>query len=324
MSKAIVQHSHGGPEVLIYEDVEVAAPGADEVTVRHTAIGVNFIDVYIRTGAYPLLTPPGVNGVEAAGVIEAIGSRVSKLRVGDRVAYVHNVPGAYSTFRTMPAAKLVKLRDDIDDRAAAAMLLKGMTAEYLLHRTAPVRAGDTILVHAAAGGVGLILTSWGKALGCTVIGTTSSEAKADLATAHGADHVIVTQRDSVAAKVAELTGGRGCRVVYDGVGKDTWDTSLEAIARHGHLVSYGNASGPVPPVNLPVLSPKCIALSRPTLFGYISTPDELGDVAGNLFDAMRSGAVRVDINQTYPLADAAQAHRDLEGRKTTGQTLLIP
>lgn len=324
ISRAIVQDSKGGPEVLVMKDVEVGEPGPDEARVRHTAIGINFIDVYVRTGLYPLMTLPGSPGMEAAGVVEAVGSGVTGLTAGDRVAYVYNVPGAYAERRVLPAARLVKLPDDIDDRLAAAMMLKGLTAAALLTRTTKAAAGDTVLVHAAAGGVGLILTAWAKHLGCTVIGTVGSDAKAALARAHGADHVIVTARDSVVERVGEITGGAGCRYVYDGVGKDTFEASLECVSKFGHVVSFGNASGAVPPISIAVLAPKCVALSRPLLFPYIAERAMLDAMAADLFDAVRKGIVSADINQTYPLADAAKAHRDLEARATTGQSLLIP
>lgn len=324
MVRAIVQATHGGPEVLTAADIEVGAPGDGEVHVRHTAIGLNFIDCYVRSGLYPLLQPPGTIGMEAAGVVEAVGARVDGFAEGDRVAYVWNVPGAYAAERNVPARWLVKLPAGVDDRQAAAMMLKGMTAEYLLHRMTKAQAGDAVLVHAAAGGVGLILTAWAKAKGCLVIGTTSTDAKADLAKAHGADHVIVTSRESIPDRVMEITGGEGCLYIYDGIGKDTFEASLASLKKHGHLVSYGNASGTVPPVNLQVLSPKCARLSRPSLFPHIQTRAELDEIAGNLLGAMADGIVEVDINQTYPLAEAARAHAELEARKTTGQSVLLP
>ena len=324
MSKAIVQSVAGGPEVLEWRDATVGAPAAGEVLLRHTAIGLNYIDVYVRNGAYPMMTMPGTPGMEAAGVIEALGSGVADLKVGQRVAYVMTSPGAYSERRVVPAERLVPLPDDIDDRAAAALMLKGMTAERLLHKTTQANAGDTVLVHAAAGGVGLLLTAWAKAIGCTVIGTVGSGAKADGVRRAGADHVIVSGDEDVVARVAKITSGRGCRYVYDGVGKDTFETSLASIAKYGHLVSFGNASGAVPPVNIAVLAPKCIALSRPQVFPYIAERADLLDAAGRLFEAMRKGTVRAEINHTYRLAEAATAHSDLEARRTTGQIVLVP
>ena len=312
MSNAIIQTVQGGPEVLEWRDRPDAAPGAGEVTVRHTAIGVNFIDVYVRKGAYPMMTMPGTPGMEAAGVVEAVGPDVTDLKVGQRVAYVMTAPGAYSEKRNVPAERMVPLPDDIDDKAAAALMLKGMTAERLLHKTTQAAAGDTVLIHAAAGGVGLLLTAWAKAIGCTVIGTVGSDAKVAMVREAGADHVIVSTTEDVAARVAEITAGRGCRYIYDGVGKDSFEISLQAVAKFGHLVSFGNASGAVPPINIAVLAPKCVALSRPQVFPYIADRKDLLETAQNLFSAMRKGIVRADINQTYPLAEAARAHQDLE------------
>lgn len=324
MSKAIMQSVAGGPEVLEWREVAVAAPAANEVLLRHTAIGVNYIDVYVRKGAYPMMTMPGSPGMEAAGVVEAVGPGVTELAVGQRVAYVMTAPGAYSERRVVPADRMVPLPDDVDDRAAAALMLKGMTAERLLHKTTQAAAGDAILIHAAAGGVGLLLTAWAKAIGCRVIGTVGSAAKVDGVRHAGADHVIDSSAEDVAARVAEITSGRGCRYIYDGVGKDTFEISLAAVAKYGHLVSFGNASGAVPPVNIAVLAPKCIALSRPQVFPYIADRSDLLEAAGNLFAAMRKGIVRADINHIHPLADTASAHRDLEARRTTGQIILLP
>lgn len=324
MSKAIVIDAFGGPEVLQWRDVEVGDPGSDEVRIRHTAVGLNYIDVYCRTGLYPLLTPPATPGMEAAGVIEAVGPGVADFTEGDRVAYVQGPGGAYAEARTMKTDKLVKLPEDISDDQAAAMMLKGMTAEYLIHRTTHVQADDTVLVHAAAGGVGLLLCGWCKDKGARVIGTASNDAKARLAKAHGADEVIVTASENFVDRVAEITGGNGARYIYDGVGRDTFDGSLEALAMRGHLVSYGNASGPVEPFTMLKLSPRSATITRPTLFHYIAERAALDEVAGNLFDAVRRGAVKIEVNQTYPLAETAQAHRDLEARKTTGSTVLRP
>ena len=324
MSKAIIQESKGGPEVMEWRERADAAPGPGEVRLRHTAIGVNFIDVYVRKGAYPLMTLPGTPGMEATGVVEELGEGVTDLRVGQRVGYVMTVPGAYCEVRNVPAERMIPLPDDSVDRDAAALMLKGMTAERLLHKTTAAAAGDTVLVHAAAGGVGLLLTAWAKALGCTVIGTVGSQAKVETVRAAGADHVIVSTGEDVAARVQEITGGRGCRYVYDGVGQDTFDVSLAAVAKYGHLVSFGNASGAVQPVNIAVLAPKCIALSRPQIFPYIADRADLLEAAGNLFAAMRAGVIRADIRHVYRLADAPQAHRDLEARRTTGQIILEP
>lgn len=324
MSKAIIQTVHGGPEVLEWRERPDAAPGRGEVAVRHTAIGVNFIDIYVRKGAYAMMTLPGSPGMEAAGVVEEVGPDVVDLHVGQRVTYVMTAPGAYSERRNVPAERMVVLPDDIDDRAAAALMLKGMTAERLLHKTTRAAPGDTVLIYAAAGGVGLLLTAWAKAIGCTVIGVVGSDAKAAQVRAAGADHVIVGASENVSARVAEITSGRGCRLIYDGVGKDSFETSIEAVAKFGHVVSFGNASGAVSPVNIAVLAPKCIALSRPQLFPYIAERKDLLETAGNLFAAMRQGIVRADVNQTYPLAEAAEAHRDLEARRTTGQIVLLP
>lgn len=324
MSKAIVQTEKGGPEVLGWVERPDVVPGSGEVLLRHTAIGVNFIDVYVREGSYPMMTMPGTPGMEAAGIVEAVGDGVSDVKPGQRVAYVMTAPGAYSEMRIVPAERLVPLPDDIGDEAAAAMMLKGMTAERLLHKTTRAGAGDVVLVHAAAGGVGQLLVSWARALGCTVIGTVGSTEKIDIAVAAGAHHVVVSTQQDVASRVGELTGGAGCRYIYDGVGKDTFEISLKSIAKYGHLVSFGNASGAVPPVNIAVLAPKCIALSRPQLFPYIADRADLLEAADNLFAAIRSGIVKPEVKHRYPLADAAQAHRDLEARRTTGQIVLVP
>ncbi|MBZ8135437.1 quinone oxidoreductase [Afifella sp. IM 167] len=324
MSKAIIQTEKGGPEVLEWRERDDPAPGEGEVALRHTAIGVNFIDIYVREGAYPMMTLPGTPGMEAAGVVEALGPGVGDLKVGDRVAYVTTAPGSYSERRVMPADRLVPLPDDIADETAAALMLKGMTVERLVHKTAVAAPDDTILVHAAAGGVGLLLTAWLKAIGATVIGTVGSDEKAKLAKAAGADEVIVSTREDVAERVADITGGKGCRIIYDGVGKDTFETSLKAVAKFGSLISFGNASGAVPPVNIAVLAPKCISLSRPQVFPYIADRADLLETAENLFAALRKGIVHPDINQTFPLSDAAEAQRALAARRTTGQIVLLP
>ncbi len=324
MTKAIVQQEKGGTDKLIWQDHTPGSPEQGEVLIRHTAIGVNFIDTYVRSGAYPMMEFPGVIGMEAAGVVEALGDGVTDLNVGQRVAYVMTTPGAYSEKRVVPAERMVPLPDDIDDRTAAALMLKGITAEQLLFSMAPASAGDTVLIHSAAGGVGQLLTTWAKAIGCTVIGTTSTPAKADLIRSLGADHVIVSSKEDVAARVAEITDGKGCASVYDGVGKDTFETSIAAAAKFGRVISFGNASGAVPPINIAVLAPKCLLLARPQMFPYIAERADLLRAADNLFAALRDGKIKADISATYPLAEAARAHDDLEGRKTTGQILLLP
>lgn len=324
MSKAIVLHEKGGPEVMRWEDVTVGEPGPGQVRIRHTAIGLNFIDVYFRTGLYPALELPGSLGMEAAGVIEAVGPGVEQLAVGDRVAYATHPPGAYCEERVMSADRLVRLPEDIDDRAAAAIMLKGMTAEYLLYRTHKVRAGDTILVQAAAGGVGLLLCDWASHLGCTVIGTVGSDEKAELARAHGCDHPIVYTRENFVERVKEITGGKGVPVVYDSVGKTTFSGSLDCLAIRGHLVLFGQSSGAPDAFAPGLLGTKSATLTRPTLFHYASSREELKAIAHNLFSAMHAGVIGVEVRQTYALKDVAQAHRDLEARKTTGSTVLLP
>ncbi len=322
MAKAIRIHRTGGPEVLVWESVDVGEPGAGEARVRQTAIGLNFIDVYQRTGLYPVSLPT-VLGQEAAGVVEAVGPGVGEVAVGDRVAYA-GVPGAYAEVRNIAAERLVKVPDAIPDEVAAAIMLKGMTAEYLLRRTHRVTAGETILFHAAAGGVGQIACQWAKALGATVIGTVGSTAKIDVARRHGCDHVLVSGPD-VATRVRELTGGTGVAVVYDSVGRDTWQTSLDSLRPRGLLVSFGNASGPVPAFEPLVLTLKgSLFLTRPSLAHYVATRSELAQSAAALFDAIVAGAVRIEIGQRRPLAEAARAHADLEGRRTTGPTVLVP
>ena len=324
MTKAIRIHQPGGPEEMVWEEVAVGDPGPGEARVRHTAVGLNFIDVYHRTGLYPLPALPATIGMEAAGVVEAVGDGVDDLAVGDRIAYA-GPPGAYSEARLMPAKRLVKLPDGIDDRQAAAMMLKGMTAEYLLHRTYPVKAGETILIHAAAGGVGTIACQWAKHLGATVIGTVGTRQKAELAAAHGCDHPIVTSETDFVARVKEITGGAGVPVVYDSVGKDTFDGSLDCLSPRGLLALFGQSSGPVPPFDLGQLAAMgSLYVTRPTLLTYAASRDDLLATANALFEVVRSGAVRIEVNQTYALADAAQAHRDLEARKTTGSTVLLP
>lgn len=324
MIKAVRVHKHGGPEVLTYEDVEIGAPGAGEVRIRHTAIGLNFIDCYFRTGLYPAPSGlPFIPGNEAAGEVVALGDGVSGLAVGDRVAYAGPL-GAYAEERNIAADRIVKLPDAIGDQNAAAMMLKGMTAEYLLLRTYPVKAGDTVLCHAAAGGVGLILGQWAKHLGATIIGTAGSPEKVALAKAHGYDHVIDYSSDNFVEAVADLTGGKKCDVVYDSVGKDTFEGSLDCLKPRGMFVSFGNASGPVPPFAPTLLSQKgSLYVTRPTLFTYIATRPELEASAGALFDVVATGVVKINVNQRYRLQDAGQAHSDLENRKTSGATVLL-
>ncbi len=322
MTHAIRIEETGGPEVLRWVQMEVGAPGEGEVRLTQTAVGLNYIDVYHRSGLYPMELPSGI-GLEAAARVEAVGAGVTDLKEGDRVAYAAPPIGAYAEARLMPAHRLVKLPDEIDDRLAAAMMLQGMTVQYLIRRTHQVKAGDTVLFHAAAGGVGLIACQWLKALGATVIGTVGSDAKAELAKAHGCDHAIVYTRENFVERVKEITGGEGVPVVYDSVGRDTWEGSLDCLAQFGLMVSFGNASGPVPPVNLGVLSAKgSLFVTRPTLMNYTAKRSDLVASANELFEVVRSGAVKVEVNQTYPLAEAVQAHRDLEARKTTGSTVL--
>jgi NADPH2:quinone reductase len=324
MPAALRIYENGGPEVLRLEDVDPGKPGPGELQIRHTAIGVNYIDVYDRTGLYPVNLPSGL-GREAAGVIVALGRGVRGFRAGERVAYVWPSPGAYSEVRNVPAERVVKVPRGISDEQAAALMLKGLTAQFLIRRTYRVARGDTILVHAAAGGVGLILCQWAKALGAKVIGVVGSEAKAEIARKHGCWRVLISGRDELVASVRKLTRGLGVPVVYDAVGKDTFMESLDCIRRLGLMVSFGNASGPVPPVSPLELSKRgSLFLTRPTLFNYIATRAELEAAARELFAAVSSKKVRVVIGQRYPLASAADAHRDLEGRRTTGSTVLVP
>jgi NADPH2:quinone reductase len=325
MPKAIRVHAVGGPEVLSWEDVTVGDPGPGEARVRHTVIGLNFIDTYHRSGLYKLPLP-FTPGQEAAGVVEAVGPDVTDLAVGDRVAYGTGAPGAYAQVRLIEAARLVRLPPKIDDRTAAAMMLKGLTAQYLLRQTTKVERGDTIVFHAAAGGVGLIACQWAKQLGATVIGTVGNEEKARLARAHGCDHVIIygSGKEDVAARVRELTGGRGVRVVYDGVGKDTFAASLDCLAPRGLLVAFGQSSGAVPPFDILTLTGKgSLYLTRPTLNHYAGTKETLRAAAAELFDVV-AGGVRVNVPQSFPLKDAAAAHAALASRRTTGSTVLIP
>jgi NADPH2:quinone reductase len=324
MTHAIRLHKNGGPEVLSWEEVLVPAPAAGEATVQHAAVGLNYIDTYHRTGLYPLALPSGI-GLEGAGIVTAIGEGVTELRVGDRVAYAGGPVGAYAEVRNIPAHRLLKLPDGIDFRTAAAMMLQGLTTAYLLRRTYRVQPGDAVLIHAAAGGVGLIACQWAKALGATVIGTVGTAAKGELAKAHGCDHVINYSTENFTQRVRELTGGEGVPVVYDGVGKDTFMGSLDSLRPFGTLVSYGNASGPTPPLDLLLLSQKgSLFVTRPTLMNYTAKRADLESLGADLFDAVLSGKVRIEINQSYALQDAVQAHRDLEARKTTGSTILVP
>ena len=324
MPKAIRFHEHGGPEVLRFEDFDPGKPAPDEAQVRHTAIGVNYIDVYDRTGLYPVELPSGL-GREAAGVVTAVGKKVRGFRVGDRVAYVHSKPGAYSELRNVPAERLVKVPKGISDQQAAALMLKGLTAHFLLRRTYRVAKGDTVLVHAAAGGVGLILCQWAKSLGAKVIGVVGSEAKAELARKYGCKTVLISGQDEVLPAVKKLTKGVGVNVVYDSVGKDTFLESLDALRPLGMMVTYGNASGPPPAIAPLELNKRgSLFLTRPTLFHHIATREALDAAAKELFAAVKNKSFKLLIGQTYPLADAAEAHRDLEGRRTTGSSVLIP
>lgn len=324
MPHAIRFHQTGGPEVLSWEDVDLPAPAPGEATVRHHAVGLNYIDTYHRTGLYPLPLPSGI-GMEGAGVVEAVGEGVSEVKVGDRIAYAGGPLGAYAEVRNIPAHRLLKLPDSISFATGAAMMLQGLTAAYLLRKTYRVQPGDAVLIHAAAGGVGLIACQWAKALGATVIGTVGSPAKAELAKAHGCDHVINYSSENFTQRVREITAGEGVAVVYDGVGKDTFVGSLDSLRPLGMMVSYGNASGPVPPLDLLLLSQKgSLFITRPTIATYTAKRGDLEALGAELFDAVVSGKVRIEVNQTYPLKDAAQAHRDLEARKTTGSTILLP
>ena len=323
MPYAIRIDQHGGPEVMKWEEVEVGGPGPGQVRVRNTAVGLNFIDTYQRSGLYPMPMPL-ILGSEGAGVVEAVGPKVKDLKVGDRVAYSGPI-GAYAEVLLRPADRLVKVPSGVDDQSAAAMMLKGMTAWYLCRRTYRVKEGDTVVVHAAAGGVGQILAQWVKHLGGTVIGTVGTEEKVALAKKAGCKHVIVPSKEKVSERVKEITKGKGVPVVYDGIGKDTFMDSLDCLAPLGLMVSYGNASGAVPPVNIGILAQKgSLFLTRPTLGNYTATRDDLDTAARDLFSVIKKGAVKLKINQTYPLREAAQAHIDLQNRKTTGQTVLLP
>jgi len=323
MAQAIRMHATGGPDVLRLEDVEVGAPAPGHVRIRHVAVGLNFADTYFRTGFYKIPLPNGM-GVEAAGIVEAIGEGVANVVPGDRVTYTGfvNTLGAYSTERTIPAAPLIKLPAAISCETAAAMTMRGLTSSYLMRRIWPLTAGDAILLHAAAGGVGLIVSQWAKLLGLRVIGTVSSEAKAEVARAHGCDHVILYGREDVAKRVREITDGVGVNVVYDSVGKDTFQGSIDSLKRRGLLVCVGTASGPVPPIDATQLAVKgSVYVTRPALADYIADPAEKDALAGELFDHVANGRIKIEINQRYRLEDAAQAHRDLESRKTMGSSI---
>ncbi len=325
MTHAVRIHAHGGAEMLQWEAVDPGKPGPDEVRIRHTAVGLNYIDVYHRTGLYPVPALPCTLGMEAAGVVEAAGANVTDLREGDRVAYASPPLGAYAQTRVMPAERVVKLPEAIGDHQAAGMMLKGMTAEYLIRRLYPVAAGETVLFHAISGGVGQIACQWLKALGATVIGTVGSEAKAETARALGCDYPINYNREDFVQRVREITNGTGVPVVYDGVGKATFMGSLDCLRRRGTLALFGNASGPVDALDTGLLAQKgSLFLTRPSLMGYTATRAELVESANALFEVVRTRAVEVAVNQTYPLREAAQAHRDLEARATTGSTILLP
>jgi len=322
---AVRVHQHGGPEVLRYEEVELAAPGPSEARVRHTAIGLNFTDIHFRTGRYPLKAFPHVIGMEAAGIVEAIAPGVTDVGVGDRVAYASETPRTYAEATVMPVARLVRLPDFIDDETAAASILKGLTAQYLLRGAYPVKAGETILIHAAAGGVGLFMCQWARHLGVRVIGTVSTQEKAALAQANGCDHPVIHTQEDVVARVRELTGGAGLPVVYDGVGAATFEQSLASLKRRGVLVSYGSAGGIPAPLEIFRLNRMgSLYVTSAGLADYIGDRAEMLARAQDLFDAMKSGAVRVSVHRRYPLAEAAQAHRDLEARRTAGSSILIP
>jgi NADPH2:quinone reductase len=325
MAKAVRFHEVGGPEVLRYEDVEVGDPGVGQVRLRHEAVGLNFADTYFRSGLYPVPLPSGM-GVEAAGVVEAVGDGVTNVAVGDRVTYTGfvNTLGAYSTERLCPAAPLIRLPEGITCETAAAMTMRGLTSSYLMRRIYDFKAGDTILLHAAAGGVGMIVSQWARLLGLTVIGTVSSEAKAEVAHAYGCEHTINYSHEDVAARVRELTGGVGVNVVFDSVGKDTFDATLNSVKRRGLIVCVGTASGPIPAFNPQILAMKGSPyLTRPALADYIADPAEKADLAAEIFGHVAAGHIKIEINQRYALEDAARAHRDVESRRTTGSSVFV-
>ena len=327
MTRAIQIERTGGPEVLKLVDVKVGEPGPGEIRIRHKAVGLNFIDVYHRTGLYALPLPAGIGG-EGAGIVEAVGEGVTHLKAGDRAAYASNPPGSYSTLRVMPARNVCKLPDAIDFDTGAAMMLKGLTAQYLLKRTLPqegLQPGDFVLFHAAAGGVGLIACQWARALGLQLIGTAGSEEKCQLALEHGATHAINYRTENFVERVKQITGGMGVKVVYDSIGKDTFEGSLDVLRPFGLLASYGNASGPVPPFDILTLSQKgSLYVTRPTLFSHLSSREATQEMADDLFEIVSSGQVKIPIGQRYSLLDVVQAHRDLEARKTTGCSVLLP
>ena len=323
MTKAVRYHKQGGPEVLQVDDIQVGDPGQGQVRIRHTAIGVNFVDTYQRSGLYPMQLPQ-VGGNEGAGVVEAVGPGVTDLKAGDRVAYT-GLPGSYCEARIVPADRMVKLPQGISDEQAASMMLKGLTVHYLIFTTYPVKKGETVLWHAAAGGVGLIACQWLKALGVTTIGTAGSAEKMALAKAHGADHVINYSTEDFVKRVKDITAGKGVPVVYDSVGKTTWEGTLDCLRPRGLVVSFGNASGPVAPVNLGILSTKgSLYVTRPTLATHIASRADLVERSNALFEVVKSGKVKIETTARYKLADAQQAHRDLESRKTTGSVILVP
>ncbi|GJJ01012.1 quinone oxidoreductase [Duganella rhizosphaerae] len=324
MTKAIRINRVGGPEVMELVDVELGPPGPGEAQVRHSAIGLNYIDVYFRTGLYPQPLPGGL-GMEGAGVVEAVGEGVTEVQVGDRVAYAGRPIGAYAEARNMPASQLLVLPEKIGFDTAAAMMLQGLTVQYLFHRTVPLKAGDTILFHAAAGGVGLIACQWAKVMGVTLIGTVGSEEKAALATENGAHHVINYNKENFTERVREITGGKGVSAVYDSIGKDTFIGSLDCLQPLGTMVSFGNASGPVPPFSLGELASRgSLFITRPSLMSYMARREDLEAAAKSLFGVVASGEVKIDVRQRYALADVARAHTELEARKTTGSSILLP
>jgi NADPH2:quinone reductase len=324
MVKAIRMQQVGGPEVMLLEEVTLGAPGPGEALVRHKACGLNYIDVYFRTGLYPQPLPAGL-GMEGAGIVEAVGPGVSYISVGDRVAYAGRPTGAYAEARIMPADQLVRLPDSIPFETAAAMMLQGLTVQYLFHRTFPLQGGETILFHAAAGGVGSIACQWARAIGVNMIGTVGSDEKADIARAHGCAHVINYNKEDFVQRVREITNGKGVPVVYDSIGKDTFTASLDCLAPLGMMVSFGNASGPVPAFSLNELGSRgSLFITRPSLMTYTAKRNDLEQMAAHLFAMVESGKIKIDIHQRYPLSEVAQAHRDLEARKTTGSTILIP
>ena len=324
MPHAIRLHTTGGPEVLTFEEVTIGAPGPAEARIRHTAIGLNYIDTYHRTGQYPQALPAGI-GLEGAGVVEAVGPGVDWIKPGDRVAYSGGAPGSYATHRVMLAERLVKIPDGIDDVTAATLMLKGLTVQYLFRQTYPLKGGETILFHAAAGGVGLIACQWARALNVTMIGTVGSDAKAELARANGCAHTIVYTREDFVARTKELTGGKGVSVVYDAIGKDTFPQSLDCLSPRGTFVSYGSSSGPVPPFNIMLLAQKgSLYATRPTLFTYAATRASLTAMADEVFALVLAGKIKSEARQTFALKDAAEAHRSLESRATTGATVLLP